>query len=146
MSVFQNFIHLSFVPPPEANKLLSRGHQANALTAALCSLNTYLGLLAKFISQMLRVLSLEPLASWVPSKDHLSPQTSLVCSSKVETIWLCHLMSWLIIFVSRLPVVKMFWFHAKDETRCMWPPKVRKSRFCSVSQISIVPLSIPIDK
>jgi len=32
--VFQNFIVLSAVPPPDTNKFLYQGHQAIALTAA----------------------------------------------------------------------------------------------------------------
>ena len=35
--VFQNLMHRSAVPPPDASRLLWNGHHASALTAALCS-------------------------------------------------------------------------------------------------------------
>jgi hypothetical protein len=36
--VFQNLMHLSAVPPPVASRLLWKGHQASALTAACDSI------------------------------------------------------------------------------------------------------------
>ena len=35
VSVFQNLMHLSVVPPPEASRFVYQGHQASAFTAAL---------------------------------------------------------------------------------------------------------------
>ena len=78
LSVSQNLIDLSLVPPPEASRFDSKGHHANAFTAALWDVNVCLGFPTKLISHIHSVLSLEPLASCCPSKDHLSPQTSLV--------------------------------------------------------------------
>lgn len=74
----QNLIDLSLVPPPEANKFGSRGHQANAFTAALCVVKVCLGLPTRLISHIHNVLSLEPLANCWPSNDHFNPHTSLV--------------------------------------------------------------------
>ena len=79
--VFQNFMLLSSPPPPEASKLLWKGHQARAFTADVCSSSLWSHCVAAFedaidLSHMNRRLSLPPLANCRPEGDHLSPQTS----------------------------------------------------------------------
>ena len=79
--VFQNFMHLSSPPPPEASKLLWKGHQARAFIADVCSSSLWSHSVAAFedaidLSHMNRRLSLPPLANCRPEGDHLSPQTS----------------------------------------------------------------------
>jgi len=82
--VFQNLMHRSFPPPPEASKLLWKGHQARALTAALWSSSLWSHWVVELEdamdwSQMWRRLSLPPLASCRPEDDHFRPQTSWLC-------------------------------------------------------------------
>ena len=82
--VFQNLMHRSFDPPPEASKLLWKGHQARALTAALWSSSLWSHWVAELedaidLSQMWRRLSVPPLASCGPVGDHFRPQTSWLC-------------------------------------------------------------------
>jgi len=62
-SVSQNLIDLSLVPPPEAIRFGSRGHQAIALTAALWPVKVCLGFPAILISHIHKVLSFDPLAN-----------------------------------------------------------------------------------
>ena len=98
VSVFQNLMHWSLDPPPEAKRDFYQGHQAKALTAALWSLKQYLGyytfefnmfrekglllplwkgfLILELMSQIQSKLSFPPLANYYPSGLHLSPQTS----------------------------------------------------------------------
>lgn len=124
-SVFQNLMVLSLVPPPEARRLFCLGHQARALTAALCWVKVNLGFDYPFKSQMHRLLSFPPLASWDPSNDHLSPHTSLVWAVKVLTMpLLWALTSWFIILVSRLPLERRFPFQAREETLPVCPLRV----------------------
>lgn len=66
--------HLSAVPPPEARRLLWKGHHASALTAAQCACTLCSRL--KDWSKMQRLLSLPPEASWCPHGDQRSPHTS----------------------------------------------------------------------
>lgn len=81
--VFQNFMDRSPPPPPEASKFPWKGHQARALTAAVCSSSRWshwVGELedATDLSQMWRMLSFPPLANCCPDADHFNPQTSWV--------------------------------------------------------------------
>lgn len=75
--VFQNFIVLSADPPPEASTPWVWGFHAKALTAAECWWNLLIGVLEWF-DHMISLLSLPPLARWLPSKDHFKPQTYCV--------------------------------------------------------------------
>ena len=85
VSIFQNLIVWSDVPPPVANKFLCHGHHARALTAALCPCRVYLTLPA-FKSQIRAVLSLLPDAR--PQGSCLSPQTYPRCPwNLVTTFW-----------------------------------------------------------
>ena len=79
--VFQNFMHWSDPPPPEASKFPWNGHQARALTAALWSSSLWSHCVGEFedaadLSHMKTRLSFPPLASCWPEADHFSPQTS----------------------------------------------------------------------
>ena len=88
--VFQNLIHRSAVPPPEARRLFWKGDHARAFTAAWWPSNLNKGIVASLdevvaaTSHMFNRLSLPPLASCWPECDHLRPQTSWLCPSKVE--------------------------------------------------------------
>ena len=75
VSVFQNLMHLSAVPPPLANSPWWWGDQAMALTAAKCSVKAWTGwrLLA---FQTNNLLSFPPEARYWLSGDHFNPQTS----------------------------------------------------------------------
>lgn len=82
--VFQNLMHWSPPPPPEANKFPWNGHQARAFTAAVWSSSLWSHCVGEFeeamdLSHMKRRLSFPPLASCCPEADHLSPQTSCWC-------------------------------------------------------------------
>lgn len=82
--IFQNLMHRSLMPPPEASILLWKGHQARALTAALWSWILCSHWVLEFKpaidrSQMCSKLSLPPLARYRPEGDHLIPQTSSRC-------------------------------------------------------------------
>jgi hypothetical protein len=81
VSVFQNFMVLSVVPPPVASKPFCHGHHARAFTAALCPFKVNLYLPA-FMSQMTAVLSLLPDAN--PEASCLSPHTSALCPSNLD--------------------------------------------------------------
>lgn len=125
--VFQNFIHRSPPPPPVANKLLWKGHQAIALTADVCSSSLWSHCVTEFeeaidLSHMWRRLSLPPLANCCPEADHFSPHTSWWWPLYVSTIWSLTLTSLLIIRPSIPPVVRMWLFHARDPTLDLWPP------------------------
>lgn len=97
--VFQNFMHRSAVPPPEASRCDWKGHHARALTAAWCSSKRWRhgvdGCSVEDIpaddmtdtSQMWRRLSLPPLASCWPDGAHLRPQTSWLCPTNCEIKW-----------------------------------------------------------
>jgi hypothetical protein len=76
--VFQNRIHLSAVPPPDASRPCWCGDHAMAFTAAVCSANRIAGV-SLFSSQMQSWLSLPPDASCRLSGDHFRPQTSERC-------------------------------------------------------------------
>jgi hypothetical protein len=88
VAVFQNRMHRSAVPPPDASKPCWCGDQAMALTAAEWSENFMAGVLL-FNDQMHSWLSLPPDASWRLSGDHLSPHTSERCAAHLhkECAW-----------------------------------------------------------
>lgn len=73
VAVFQNLMHLSAVPPPEAIKPCWWGDQASALTAAWWSEKRIIGELL-FRPHMKSWLSLPPEASSRSSGDHFRPQ------------------------------------------------------------------------
>jgi len=101
VSIFQNLIVLSEEPPPVARRFLCQGHQASALTAALCPWSWCLTFPA-VISQINAKLSLLPDAS--PHASCFRPQTSpLWPSNFIATLW-GDRTSWPIIFVSLEPV------------------------------------------
>ena len=82
--VFQNLMHRSPPPPPEASKLPWKGHHASAFTAAVWSSILWSHCVGEFedaedLSQMCSKLSLPPLASCCPEADHFSPHTSCRC-------------------------------------------------------------------
>ena len=78
VSVFQNRIHLSAVPPPEARSPWWWGDHAMALTAAKCSVKVWTGwVMLEFQTKSL--LSLPPEARYWLSGDHLRPHTSCLC-------------------------------------------------------------------
>ncbi|RNA03951.1 hypothetical protein BpHYR1_019728 [Brachionus plicatilis] len=77
-------------PPPVASRLFCQGHQAMALTAAVCSLNTCKGCDVSIDAK----LSLPPDAKCLPLLLHFNPHTSCSCIFKVPT-WCCAtLTSW----------------------------------------------------
>lgn len=82
--VFQNLMHLSLPPPPEASKFPWNGHQARALTAAVWSSSLWSHCVGELeeavdLSHMWRRLSFPPLANCWPEADHFNPQTSWWC-------------------------------------------------------------------
>ena len=81
--VFQNLMHRSAVPPPEASRPCWCGDQPIALTAAECSLNLARCWVLDGL-QTISLLSLPPLASWLSSKLHLSPQPSYLWPTSFE--------------------------------------------------------------
>lgn len=99
VSVFQNLMHLSAVPPPLHIIPCWCGFQAIALTAATCSLNFTNGFEYDPLCQMSNLLSLPPEASCCSSGLHLSPHTSYLCPSSFAkkscfdriSLWRIHL-------------------------------------------------------
>lgn len=92
MLVFQNLMHPSSVPPPDASRLLLNGHHGSALTAAEWSSSLYNHCVRKpaeeddmDASHRWRRLSLPPLASCCTEPDHLNPHTSFPCLRYVYT-------------------------------------------------------------
>lgn len=125
--VFQNLMHRSPPPPPDASKLPWNGHQAKALTAAVWSSSLWSGCIGELeedidLSHMWRRLSLPPLANCWPEADHFSPQTSWWWPLYVSTIWSLTLTSLLMIRPSIPPVVRMWLFQSNEPTRDPWPP------------------------
>ena len=126
--VFQNLMCLSFPPPPEASRLLWKGHQARAFTAAVWSSSLWSQCLGEFeeainLSHMKRRLSFPPLANCWPEADHFNPQTSCRCPSYDSTMCSLILTSLLMTLASFPPVVSKWWFQASDVTRNRWPPR-----------------------
>lgn len=74
LAVFQNLIHLSAVPPPDATRLCWWGDHAIALTAAVCSVSRSTGCCDRWFHTR-SWLSFPPDASSRSSCDHFSPQT-----------------------------------------------------------------------
>jgi len=74
LAVFQNLIHLSAVPPPDARRPCWCGDHAIALTAAVCSVKRNTGCCDRWF-QTSSWLSFPPEASSRSSCDHFSPQT-----------------------------------------------------------------------
>lgn len=112
---FQNFIHWSPTPPPEASKLLWNGHQDKAFTAEVWSEKRWT-LRFDWRLHILIRLSLPPLASCWPDVDHFSPQTSWWWPLYVSMIGDLILTSLLMIKLSMLPVVSMWLFQSSDPT------------------------------
>ena len=86
VDVFQNLMHLSAVPPPDAMRPCWCGLHAIAFTAAWCPTNRWMGSVLDDWPgcQTIKRLSLPPLASSRSSGDHLSPHTSLRCELSLE--------------------------------------------------------------
>lgn len=74
LTVFQNLIHLSAVPPPDARRPCWCGDHAIALTAAVCSVSLNIGCCERWFHTS-SWLSFPPDASSRSSCDHFSPQT-----------------------------------------------------------------------
>lgn len=124
--VFQNFMHWSPPPPPEASRFPWNGHHASAFTAAVCSSNLWSQRVGEFeeatdLSQMWIILSLPPLANCCPEGDHFSPQTSCWCPPYVSTMWDLTLTSLLTILPSIPPVERICLFQASEPTRAWCP-------------------------
>lgn len=117
VSVFQNFMVLSVVPPPVANSPLCHGHQAKAFTAALWPWRTCL-YFPVLMSQIMARLSLLPEAS--PQGSCLSPQTSPLCPSNLMLTLLGLLTSCPKMEVSLEPENSTD-PKLKEETRLKWP-------------------------
>lgn len=136
--LFQNLIHMSAPPPPEARRLLWKGHQARAFTAALWSSSLWSHCIGEFeeaidLSHMKRRLSFPPLANCWPEADHFSPQTPWWCPLYVSIMCSLTLTSLLMIFASIPPVVRMWLFQAREFTRNWWPPlNVRTCLNCHI--------------
>ena len=81
LAVFQNLMHLSAVPPPDARSPCWCGDHAIALTAAVCSVNRNTGCCDRWFHTN-NWLSFPPEASSRSSCDHLSPQTWQLRSHK----------------------------------------------------------------
>ena len=101
VSMFQNFIVLSEEPPPVARRFLCHGHQASALTAALCPWSWCLTFPA-VISQIMARLSLLPEAN--PQASCFNPQISPLWPSSLSTTLWGDLISCPIILLSLDPV------------------------------------------
>ena len=127
--LFQNLMLWSPTPPPEASKLLWKGHQARAFTAEVCSSMRWRHWVAEFVEaidmfQMWIRLSFPPLANSFPETDHFNPQTSWLCPSYTLMPWDLILKSLLMIKQSIPPVVKMLLFQSSDPTLNLWPFRV----------------------
>lgn len=122
VSVFQNRIHRSAVPPPLAKSPWWCGDHAIAFTAAICSEYDCTGLKLCWFHTWSR-LSLPPLARYWLSGDHLRPQTSWRCPTKRRSVPLCAdvRVSRCSISLSRDPLDRMSPFQASAPTRAEWP-------------------------
>lgn len=78
VNVFQNLMHLSAVPPPDANRPWWCGDHAIALTAAKWSVYVWTGA-TDCIFHTYSLLSLPPDAKYWLSGDHFKPHTSCLC-------------------------------------------------------------------
>lgn len=141
--VFQNLMHLSAVPPPEAKRPFWWGLHPIALTAAVCSENLTRGCSPFYRLHTINLLSLPPDASCVSSNDHLKPHTSCLCPTSFWKNWLFALKSLCKIFLSLDPVLTIDPFHATVPTLLRWPESVLTSLQWLVSQIWVSPLFVP---
>lgn len=80
--VFQNRMHRSAVPPPEANNPCWCGDHAIAFTAAKCDEYVWTGE-SECCVHTYSLLSLPPEARHCPSGDHFKPHTSCLCPIRV---------------------------------------------------------------
>lgn len=106
----------SAVPLPLASRPRWCGDHASARTAALCLVIFATGMWDREL-QRTRLLSLPPLASWVPSGDHFSPHTSCLCYVSLTIESFFALRSRCIICRSRPPDESILSFHANVPTR-----------------------------
>lgn len=121
VSVFQNRMQRSAVPPPLANSPWWCGDHAIAFTAAICSEYDWTGLNECWFHTYRR-LSLPPLARYWLSGDHLRPHTSCRWPLKRRSDTNAGVrVSRCIINRSRDPLDKISPFHASAPTRAECP-------------------------
>ena len=143
--VFQNLIVLSADPPPLAKTPWLWGLQAIPFTAAQWLLNLHIGV-ELWALQMNNLLSFPPEANKLLLKDHFNPQTYWVCPSYLATMFdpFC-LISLIWIVLSLDPVARRESFQATELTLALCPKYSVTLQFLTISQISVVPLLVPIE-
>lgn len=135
---------LSAVPPPDAKTPWLWGFQAIALTAAWWEVNLQMGDILLML-QTSSLLSLDPDASILWSKDHFKPQTYCSCPYILETIFFeCSLKSLSRMFLSLEPLANKSLPHATELTLSLCPSYSFTLLFFATSQIWTVPLLLPI--
>ena len=141
-------MHLSAVPPPEANRPLWCGLHAIALTAALWLENLCRGsdgLDAFPFDHTISLLSFPPEAKYWSSNDHLRPHISCLWPWYLEMNWLFSLRSLLRIDLSFEPEDKMCELdQERAPTLPSWPSNVRTSFYVSVSNRLTIPVWVPV--
>lgn len=135
VSVFQNRMHLSAVPPPLASNPWWCGDHAMALTAAKCSVKAWTGCKLDAF-QTNNLLSLPPEAKYWLSGDHLRPHTSCLWPTSLRSeakggvltsLWRINL--------SLEPELKLSPFQAKAPTLAVWPSRTFNFFWAAASQI-----------
>mmetsp|Transcript_18353 Transcript_18353/g.58532 ORF Transcript_18353/g.58532 Transcript_18353/m.58532 type:complete len:203 (-) Transcript_18353:704-1312(-) len=142
-SVFQNRMHRSAVPPPEASRPDWCGDHAIAFTAAQCSPKRQRGSERRLASQTSNLLSLPPEASCRPSGDQRRPHTSCRCALRMSVVALRCRTSFTRMVLSRLPVASWWSCHASEPTRDVCSLSVLILRPATASHSCTCPLLRP---